>query len=97
MLYRPLAKTGIQVSAVSFGAGPVAELMTDLVRFDDQCRTLQRAAELGINWIDTAATYGDGRSEESLGKVLQALDLRTKMHVATKVRIPPEAMGDIPG
>ena len=97
MLYRPLGKTGIQVSAVAFGAGPVAELMTDASRFDDQCRTLQRAAELGINWIDTAATYGEGRSEESLGRVLQALDLRTKMHVATKVRIPPEAAGDIPG
>ena len=97
MLYRPLGKTGIQVSAVAFGAGPVAELMTDTSRFEDQCKTLQRAAEVGINWIDTAATYGDGRSEESLGRVLQELDLRTKMHVATKVRIPPEAVGDIPG
>lgn len=97
MLYRPLGKTGIQISAASFGAGPVAELMTNESRFDDQCQTLQRAAELGINWIDTAATYGDGRSEESLGRVLQALDLRTKMHVATKVRIPPEAVGDLPG
>ena len=97
MLYRPLGKTGIQVSSVAFGAGPVAELMTDLGRFEDQCQTLQRAVELGINWIDTAATYGDGRSEESLGRVLQALDLRTKMHVATKVRIPLEAVGDIPG
>ena len=97
MLYRSLGKTGIQVSAVAFGAGPVAELMTDASRFEDQCQTLQRAAGLGINWIDTAATYGDGRSEESLGRVLQALDLRTKMHVATKVRIPPEAVGDIPG
>ncbi len=97
MLYRPLGKTGIQVSAIAFGAGPVAELMTDLGRFEDQCQTLQRAVELGINWIDTAATYGDGRSEESLGHVLQALDLRTRMHVATKVRIPPEAVGDIPG
>lgn len=97
MLYRPLGKTGIQVSAVAFGAGPVAELMTNASRFDDQCKTLQKAAEVGINWIDTAATYGEGRSEESLGRVLQALDLRTKMHVATKVRIPPEAVGDIPG
>ena len=51
--------------------------------------TADKNSELGVNWIDTAATYGDGRSEESLGRVLQALDLRTKMHVATKVRIPP--------
>lgn len=97
MLYRPLGKTGIQVSAVSFGAGPVAELMTDSQRFSDQCRAMQRAFELGINWIDTAATYGEGRSEECLGRVLQELDLRGKMHVATKVRIPPEAASDIPG
>ena len=97
MLYRPLGKTGIQVSAVAFGAGPVAELMTDPERFADQCRTMQRAAQVGINWIDTAATYGEGRSEESLGRVLQELDLRGKMHIATKVRIPPEGVRDIPG
>ena len=70
MLYRPLGKTGVNVSVVSFGAGPISALMTDQKRHDDQLRTVARAIELGVNWFDTAATYGDGKSEESLGRVL---------------------------
>jgi aryl-alcohol dehydrogenase-like predicted oxidoreductase len=75
MRYRPLGKTGIDVSVVSFGAGPVSALMTEAQRHDEQRRVVQRAIELGINWFDTAATYGDGRSEESLGRVLNEIPL----------------------
>lgn len=70
MRYRPLGKTGINVSCVSFGAGPVSALMTSAEKYDEQRRVVERAIELGVNWFDTAATYGDGRSEESLGRVL---------------------------
>jgi len=97
MQNRPLGNTGIQVSAVSFGAGPVAELMTSPQRIDDQRRTVARAVELGINWFDTAATYGEGRSEESLGRVFEDLNLARQVHIATKVRIPPDQLHDIRG
>ena len=70
MQYRPLGNTGIQVSVVSFGAGPIAGLMTSPQRADDQLRTIARAIELGVNWFDTAATYAEGRSEECLGRAL---------------------------
>jgi L-galactose dehydrogenase/L-glyceraldehyde 3-phosphate reductase len=55
-----------------------------------QFATVARALELGINWFDTAAGYGDGRSEERLGEVLAGLGT-DNARIATKVRVPPEA------
>jgi aryl-alcohol dehydrogenase-like predicted oxidoreductase len=43
-----------------------------------------RGVELGINWIDTAAVYGDGRSEELVGRALQQIDRSRRPLVATK-------------
>ncbi len=37
----------------------------------DSIRTIQRALDLGINWIDTAAVYGLGHSEEIVGKAIR--------------------------
>lgn len=97
MHYRPLGATGIQVSVVSFGAGPVAGLMTSPQRADDQRRTIAHAIQSGVNWFDTAATYGEGRSEACLGHVLAELGRPEHLHVATKVRLPPDELHDIPG
>jgi aryl-alcohol dehydrogenase-like predicted oxidoreductase len=86
VIQRTLGRTGIRVSAIAFGAGPVSGLMTgsDAVAQRD---TVARAIELGINWFDTAAGYGEGRSEENLGRVLAELPAEN-VHVATKVRVP---------
>jgi aryl-alcohol dehydrogenase-like predicted oxidoreductase len=97
MEYRPLGNTGIGVSVISFGAGPVAGLMTNPQRADDQRCTIARAIELGINWFDTAATYGEGGSEECLGRTLSQLGKSQQVHIATKVRLPPDELHDIPG
>ena len=86
MRYRPLGKTGLSVSELSFGAGPVSGLMTG-DSFEDQKAVVARAIELGINWFDTAAGYGAGRSEENLGLVLESLRPQPPIHVATKVRL----------
>lgn len=86
MRYRPLGSTGINVSAVSFGAGPVAELMTGADP-ELQHRVVSHAIRSGINWFDTAATYGDGRSEANLGRALSRIDAPHPVHVATKVRL----------
>jgi aryl-alcohol dehydrogenase-like predicted oxidoreductase len=96
MTYRRLGSTGLRVSAVAFGAGPVPALMTgDGV--DRQRAVLRRALDAGVNWIDTAATYGQGRSESSLGAALHALDAADAVQVATKVRLAPDELDDIPG
>jgi aryl-alcohol dehydrogenase-like predicted oxidoreductase len=94
MQYRLLGKTGLRISAISFGAGPVASLMVgdDL---DQQHAVIQTAIERGINWFDTAATYAAGRSECNLGRALEDLRVNSDVHVATKVRLIPEDLADI--
>ena len=96
MIYRTLGKSGIQVSIVSFGAGPVSGLMVGS-DYHAQCQTVQRALDAGIKWFDTAATYGNGDSETSLGAALQACHAPQEFHVATKVRLLPEQLNDIAG
>ena len=56
---------------------------------------LRRAIELGINWIDTAAGYGQGKSETNLGRALQQIAVSQAIHVATKVRLQPDQLGNI--
>ena len=83
---RMLGRTGLEVSALGFGCGAVGGLM---VRGNpaDQERAVARAIELGINYFDTAAMYGNGESERNLGRVMKSL--RPDIRVGTKVRIPP--------
>jgi aryl-alcohol dehydrogenase-like predicted oxidoreductase len=94
MELRTLGSTNLAVSAIAFGAGPVSQLLTG-DRRDVQRHTIARAVELGVNWFDTAATYGAGRSEENLGRSLAELDLQSRVRVATKIRIMPEELGDV--
>jgi aryl-alcohol dehydrogenase-like predicted oxidoreductase len=96
MQFRRLGRTGIQVSALSFGAGPISTLMIG----DDarrQREVISHAIQSGVNWFDTAATYGNGQSETSLGQALAELDARSRVHVATKVRLQGEDVHDIGG
>lgn len=84
MNYRVLGRTGLQVSEVSLGG---AYLMgNDPDHFVESTRrVVQRAAELGINYIDTAPLYG--QSEILLGEAL--VGLQGKFHVATKIGYDP--------
>lgn len=59
----------------------------------DQERAVARALELGINYFDTAAMYGNGASETNLGRVLSIL--RPDVLVATKTKVDPAARGGI--
>jgi L-galactose dehydrogenase/L-glyceraldehyde 3-phosphate reductase len=94
MEYRVLGKTGIKVSEIGFGCGNVGGLM---IRgsHDEQVEAVSRALELGIDYFDTAPSYGDGRSEINLGRVLE--ELSPNVTVATKVRIGAEDLDDIQG
>jgi aryl-alcohol dehydrogenase-like predicted oxidoreductase len=89
MKYRTLGSTGLRVSAVAFGAGPVSQLLVGGQR-EQQRATIARALELGINWFDTAATYGNGASETNLGAVLRELQASKHVMLASKVRIMPD-------
>jgi aryl-alcohol dehydrogenase-like predicted oxidoreductase len=93
MQLRIFGRTGMQISVLGFGCGAVGGLM---VRGDpaDQERTIARAIAAGVNYFDTAVQYGDGKSEEHLGRVLQKLK-PADVVVGTKVRVPPgESIAD---
>ncbi|MGQ0579293.1 MAG: aldo/keto reductase [Betaproteobacteria bacterium] len=88
---RLLGKTGLKVSVLSFGCGAVGGLMVKGAPADQE-RAVARAMEFGINYFDTAPSYGNGESERNLGRVLKALKW-PKVHVGTKVFL--EKTGDI--
>lgn len=94
MQFRILGATGIEVSALAFGAGPVPALMTSN-NHRRQHDTLRRALDAGINWIDTAASYGNGQSETGLGRSLHDLSALGDVHLATKVRLATKDLSDI--
>src|SRR5262245_18770628 len=72
MELRVLGRTGLRDSALGFGCGAVGGLM---VRGGpgEQRRAVERAIDAGIRYFDTAPSYGDGCSEENLGRVLAEL------------------------
>ncbi|PYM42812.1 MAG: hypothetical protein DME16_23370 [Candidatus Rokuibacteriota bacterium] len=92
MDYRTLGRTGLKVSALAFGCGDVGGLMVRGAPADRE-RAIARAVELGINYLDTAPSYGSGESERNLGVVLRAL--RPQVIVGTKCRLPDTT--DVPG
>lgn len=92
MLTRKLGRTGIDVSVLSFGCGAVGGLMTKGAAADQE-RAVRFALEHGITYFDTAPQYGNGTSEENLGRVLAKL--KPKVAVGTKVRLKFEEYGRI--
>src|SRR5205085_10113105 len=95
MQFRRLGKTEIQVSAISFGAGPVSTLMVGESNQARQMAVIARALDARINWFDTAASYGAGKSEQNLGRSLAELGVSEQVQVATKVRLSADGLGDI--
>lgn len=83
MDYRSLGRTGTQVSAYSVGTMNFGRA-TDAA---ESARIIDRAIDLGVNFIDTADVYGSppGSSEEFVGAALAANGKRDRLVVATKV------------
>src|SRR5215218_8520123 len=83
---RTFGRSGMQLSVLGFGCGAVGGLM---VRGDpaDQERVIARAIAAGVNYFDTAVQYGDGASEQNLGRILHRLK-PANLAVGTKVRLP---------
>lgn len=92
MQRRKLGRTGLEVSVLGFGCGTVGGLMTQGDPRDQE-RAVARALELGINYFDTAAQYGEGKSEANLGRVLAVL--KPDVIVATKCKAPNLESGRI--
>jgi L-galactose dehydrogenase/L-glyceraldehyde 3-phosphate reductase len=86
MEQRVLGRTGRRVGALGFGCGDVGGLIVRGTQAERE-RAVARAVEAGINYFDTAASYGGGESERHLGRTLRALGLRP--YVGTKFRLDP--------
>jgi aryl-alcohol dehydrogenase-like predicted oxidoreductase len=81
MQYRPLGRTGWNVSTISFGAWAIGGAW-GTVQDEDSLAALHRAIDLGVNFIDTADVYGDGHSERLIAKVKR--ERKEDIVVATK-------------
>jgi aryl-alcohol dehydrogenase-like predicted oxidoreductase len=85
MRYRTFGRTGWQVSEVGYGLWGVAGWSGS----DDEqsLQAMQQSVDMGCNFFDTALAYGDGKSEQMLGKLLRA-NPGKRLYIATKV--PPK-------
>jgi L-galactose dehydrogenase len=83
MQYRPLGRTGLQVSVLSLGTSPFGSVFRP-VKLEDCVRTVQVALEGGINFLDTSPAYGDTVSETNLGMALRGVP-RSRYYLATKI------------
>jgi len=75
MKYRRLGRTGFMVSEIVCGGDPIAP---------DNRRHVEVAVERGLNYLDTAPAYGQGRSEQGYAEVLRAVG-RDRVFLTTKV------------
>jgi aryl-alcohol dehydrogenase-like predicted oxidoreductase len=85
MRTRKLGYTDLHFTVIGFGAwalGGGGEWGRGPQDDQDSIATIQRALDLGINWVDTAASYGHGRSEEVVGRAVKGR--RHEISIATK-------------
>jgi aryl-alcohol dehydrogenase-like predicted oxidoreductase len=92
MNYRELGRTGWKVSEISFGAWAIGGSWGD-VDDKESLAALHRSIDLGVNFIDTADVYGDGRSERLVAQLLK--ERKETIYVATKAgrRLDPHVAG----
>ncbi|WP_437566414.1 aldo/keto reductase [Sorangium sp. So ce542] len=91
MEYRPLGRTGLRVSSVSFGAWAIGGTWGD-VDDKESLAALHRAVDRGVNLFDTADVYGDGRSERLLARLRR--ERSEEIVIATKAgrRLSPHTV-----
>jgi aryl-alcohol dehydrogenase-like predicted oxidoreductase len=84
-----LGSTGLEITRVGFGAWAIGgggwEFGWGPQDDEESIAAIHRALERGINWIDTAAAYGFGRSEEVVGRALEGIEERP--YVFTKASL----------
>jgi aryl-alcohol dehydrogenase-like predicted oxidoreductase len=86
MKHRKLGKTNFDVSELGYGAWGIGGTLWIGATDRESLAALRLAMECGVNFIDTALAYGDGHSEELVGKAIA--EAPRKVFVATKV--PPK-------
>lgn len=83
MEYRIMGKTGVEVSALGFGAMRLPMLEDGTIHEEEAIRMIRHAIDEGVNYVDTAYPYHQGMSELLVGKALKD-GYREKTYLATK-------------
>jgi aryl-alcohol dehydrogenase-like predicted oxidoreductase len=93
---RAFGQTGMAITRLGVGAWAMGGNMWGPQDDADSDAAIRHAIDLGINWIDTAAAYGVGHSEEVIGKTLKALPADRRPFVFTKGGVIRDANGQNP-
>jgi len=92
-----LGGTGMEITRVGFGAWAIGgggwEFGWGPQQDDESIAAIHRALDLGVNWIDTAAAYGFGRSERTVGRAIEGLSQRP--YVFTKCSLLDDGTGKV--
>lgn len=92
-----LGATGMEITRVGFGAWAIGgggwEFGWGPQQDEESISSIHRALELGVNWIDTAAAYGFGRSERVVGRALAGL--KDRPYVFTKCSLLDDGTGHV--
>ena len=88
MNYRNLGRTGWKVSEISFGAWAIGGSW-GTVNDEESLAALRQAIDSGVNFLDTADVYGDGRSERLCGQIKR--ERKEEVIIATKAGTPSES------
>ena len=88
MRYRRLGKSDLEVSVISLGTWAMGGTHWGPADDEASIATIRAAVESGVNLIDTAPVYGNGHSEEVVGKAIQFI--RDRVIIATKCGVHPK-------
>lgn len=83
MEYREIGRTGMKVSALSFGASSLGSVFRD-TKESEAIAAVHTAVEMGMNFIDVSPYYGHYKAETVLGKALREIP-RDRYYLSTKV------------
>jgi len=93
---REFGKTGMAITKLGIGAWAMGGNMWGPQDDAESVAAIRHAIDSGINWIDTAAVYGNGHSEEVIGQALKAMPADQRPLVFTKGGIVRDEKGENP-
>jgi aryl-alcohol dehydrogenase-like predicted oxidoreductase len=95
---RKLGNSDLRITRVGYGAWAIGgsgwQFAWGSQSDDDSIAAIHRALELGVNWIDTAAVYGLGHSEEVVGRALKSWT-GTRPYIFTKCGLRWDSQGNV--
>jgi aryl-alcohol dehydrogenase-like predicted oxidoreductase len=92
---RAFGKTGMEITAIGFGSWAIGGNAWGPQDDDEAVGAIRRAVELGMNWIDTAAVYGLGHSEELVARALEGVPDADRPYVFTKCSLVWDENGEV--